>query len=141
MKSIITFTVSGNGDFPLDMLRYDSCFPLTTDDASNISRPRDERLSDTHRSVRLSIPAECNRNYPSEGRWSSFGWVVTDVEFDDLATEINVPIARKLVMGHREFLGGNNNSICMKDGHGTKDYHSEFGNVWLAALKDLGFTL
>lgn len=35
-KITTTLTISGMGEFPLDMLRYDACWPLCSDDAELI---------------------------------------------------------------------------------------------------------
>lgn len=68
------FTVAGSGDFPIDMLRYDRCWPASSDDAGNIaggaySEPRGQRT------VTLACqPGDNWRSMPTHGRWSSFGW-------------------------------------------------------------------
>jgi hypothetical protein len=82
MKSYVTtFTVNGNGEFPMDMLRYDSCHPVGSDDASRIVRS-------IHRYVDDNVPTEPDRSpiklrhigdkgwRPTAGRWSSFLWGV-----------------------------------------------------------------
>jgi len=64
----ITVTVSGKGSFPTDMLRYDTCYPATSRDASAIE--------DTFRnptapwSINVTRP---NTRYFTVGRWESFG--------------------------------------------------------------------
>lgn len=60
----ITFRVEGAGDFPLDMLRYDRCFPAAGVDVETIRADGARRvtlLSDRH---------------PTPARWDSFGWRV-----------------------------------------------------------------
>ena len=78
-----TFKVTGNYDFPLDMLRYDACFPRTGDDAACIGYDAAD-----YRSARLAgVPIEitlCHHDTrvfwePTEARWSSFGWVVSEI--------------------------------------------------------------
>lgn len=71
-------TVRGRGDFPIDMLRYDACFPKTAEDASAISG---EGLGGilNERIVKL-IRRSPSDGPPTAGRWSSFGWTVLDVE-------------------------------------------------------------
>jgi hypothetical protein len=70
-----TFTVEGRGQFPVDMLRYDCCWPaseahdspaiaLTLNDGDAYFKPRRVVLS-THYD-----------NAPTIGRWKSFTWVV-----------------------------------------------------------------
>lgn len=41
-KRLVEFRVSGVGYFPVDMLRYDRCWPATTDDAVSVgANPKD----------------------------------------------------------------------------------------------------
>ena len=63
-----TYTAAGRLPFPLDMLRYDSCWPYSADDAARIeeSLARIERKVYT---VRLS-----SYNAPTIARWNSFSW-------------------------------------------------------------------
>lgn len=68
-----TFVVEGYGTFPFDMLRYDSCWPLTESDALKLHWvPGD---GNGHRSIALTTLHE-PRWEPTEGRWSSFTWKV-----------------------------------------------------------------
>ena len=63
------FTVSGRDTFPVDMLRYDACWPDTSESAIQL-------LSEDTRAVMLV----CWRPklwVPTIGRWQSFGWHVT----------------------------------------------------------------
>lgn len=67
-----TFLVTGRGEFPFDMLRYDSCFPV---DAGTPGL-----YSVSNRNVRAIKMASWQRNKywaPTTGRWSSFGWSVS----------------------------------------------------------------
>jgi hypothetical protein len=63
-KTRYDYYVTGRGDFPCDMLRYDACWPATGTDAAKMFLP-----SKNHRSILM-------RSYkqPEIGRWSSFGW-------------------------------------------------------------------
>jgi hypothetical protein len=69
--------VSGRSAFPLDMLRYDSCFPATQDDVGKIitSTERDPKKrseEDVYIAIRRVVG---NSSHPwTEGRWASFGW-------------------------------------------------------------------
>ncbi len=63
------FTVRGRGQFPIDMLRYDSCWPYTSMDSSYIS---DESGG---REVTLLTNSP---NAPTHGRWKSFTWAVVE---------------------------------------------------------------
>lgn len=59
------YYVSGRGEFPVDMLRYDSAWPADTDSAVLMMYDKEVR------SVRLY-----SYKMPTEGRWSSFMWSV-----------------------------------------------------------------
>ena len=60
----IRFSVTGRGTFPVDMLRYDRCFPVGTGQEAIQS----EYLSETTKVILEG--AHC-----TVGRWLSFGWV------------------------------------------------------------------
>jgi hypothetical protein len=73
--TISTFVVEGSGEFPFDMLRYDSCWPQNGDSAAFMSKHYTERRKITLESVGISTP--------SVNRWASFNWrVVTAGERD-----------------------------------------------------------
>lgn len=63
------FTVEGHGEFPLDMLRYDRCWPKTEADDSRAMES--SYLSSPVRRVTLVTISE---GAPTVGRWESFGW-------------------------------------------------------------------
>ena len=65
------FTVTGTGRFPLDMLRYDSCWPARQDDVHNISDHGGASWGRAPSTIMLETHGE-----PTADRWSSFGWVV-----------------------------------------------------------------
>jgi len=68
-----TFQVDGNGTFPFDMLRFDCCWPLTSDDA--------HKLTGVERRTVILTTLQANRRWePTEGRWASFGWPVVSKE-------------------------------------------------------------
>lgn len=69
-----SFTVSGVGRFPFDMLRYDQCAPIFPDDARNIGS------TGTGPGSRRDIRLNSTKTYPTTGRWESFGWNVTEIE-------------------------------------------------------------
>lgn len=75
--NIKTFTVRGKMPFPLDMLRYDSCFPYSQGDvtaiADSLDRVRDEDNKPLVFEVTLiqSLAQE-----PTAERWESFMWKV-----------------------------------------------------------------
>ena len=72
---IYTFTVTGKGDFPVDMLRYDSVYPVTEGDSFAMAykptaafRPLPTiTVTVEHRSTEPDW-------LPTVGRWESFGW-------------------------------------------------------------------
>ncbi len=65
--------VSGNGDFPLDMLRYDQCCPNNWTDMSAL-KGEEFRESMLSRYSMSGKPAD-------KDRWRSFGWIVVS-EYD-----------------------------------------------------------
>lgn len=67
-----TFAVDGYGAFPLDMLRYDSSWPHTGDDAGKLEAEDRDRRAVTLCHIGPSYWV------PTVGRWSSFGWSVVD---------------------------------------------------------------
>lgn len=73
--TLYEFTVVGNGSFPVDMLRYDQCWPAkeATDSvalATSLMRVNSYK-DDQRRNVTL-----IGLRAPTEGRWQSFGWKV-----------------------------------------------------------------
>jgi len=65
------FTVKGGYEFPIDMLRFDACHPVSEDDSKSITEMMYPEGGTVE--VRLSTP----KSYPTVGRWRSFGWPVT----------------------------------------------------------------
>lgn len=67
--------VSGSGEFPIDMLRYDSCCPFTEADSHTMSQsePGQPRIVVLKRFSVNGLGA-------TEGRWKSFGWKVVSEE-------------------------------------------------------------
>lgn len=74
---LTNFTVEGAGRFPLDMLRYDSCFPLRQEDVSRIDDRNRERVT-----VKLAMYHATSKPNITDARWSSFGWSVVRTGFD-----------------------------------------------------------
>jgi hypothetical protein len=68
--------VEGSGEFPLDMLRYDSAFPATEIDSSMVVNRSNLRA------VAL-IVRSVNDLGPTSDRWRSFTWRVVGI-FDEL---------------------------------------------------------
>ena len=74
MTKRFKFTVEGTGAFPVDMLRYDSCWPLNqAHDSVAIA----SSFSTRNLGVPWKISLVGNKE-PTCGRWASFGWKVTD---------------------------------------------------------------
>ncbi len=63
-------TVEGRGRFPLDMLRYDSCWPYTSVDSARMDPDIREK-----RKIVLLTDAE---HAPTHRRWDSFTWRVIE---------------------------------------------------------------
>lgn len=74
MKDRLRFKVTGNGYFPVDMLRYDRCFPVNSEDATRIQ----ERCLDFSQTSTVTLESDA-RIVPTKDRWQSFGWRVTDI--------------------------------------------------------------
>lgn len=75
MKYYQTFIVAGEGDFPFDMLRYDTCWPSAHEDVNSLADERDGAT----RIVRLSRHVVFMDQKPTSGRWESFGWRVSAI--------------------------------------------------------------
>ena len=76
MATECKYQVTGKGPFPYDMLRYDRCWPNRPEDVSAMEF-QPERANYDRRKVTLRSNEE-----PTVDRWSSFGWVVCDVEMN-----------------------------------------------------------
>jgi hypothetical protein len=68
-QNAIEFTVEGKGMFPLDMLRYDLCWPAGGGDAAHIGGTYEA----ASRQIRMR-----GLKPPTVGRWASFGWTVVE---------------------------------------------------------------
>jgi hypothetical protein len=80
-KYLIEFRVRGRGEFPHDMLRYDSCEPRCSDDKAAMTVAPEDRLHylKTPREIELVAYSETRwaaDRKPKEDRWKSFGWEV-----------------------------------------------------------------
>jgi hypothetical protein len=75
------FTVRGSWNFPLDMLRYDGCWPSRGEDVQAIySSITGERGV---QEVTLSTVTRTKQDalrFPTDDRWSSFNWKVVNKE-------------------------------------------------------------
>jgi hypothetical protein len=89
LKYACEFTVTGVGNLPIDMLRYDRATPLTQSDASQSFVEGEAAFTEgNERPIRLVRYTEGKgRNYadnPTVKRWNSFGWQVTDITWRKL---------------------------------------------------------
>lgn len=74
-KFMLTFTVTGDRPFPLDMLRYCTAWPCRTEDAQTIAETYNETLPQETRNVRLCMFVDSTKADPVQcARWRSFGW-------------------------------------------------------------------
>lgn len=77
-RVLYRFKVSGHSPFPVDMLRYDRCFPASEHDSGLItSTIRYEHEGSL--TVELLTYQEKKYWHPQDGRWRSFGWEVHPV--------------------------------------------------------------
>lgn len=77
------FTVSGGTRFPIDMLRYECCYPVTGEDATAIENSLSEQPSCgavRDRVIRLAKYHDTKAVHIETARWGSFGWVVLGKE-------------------------------------------------------------
>jgi hypothetical protein len=74
MKYLQTFKVIGSGGFPFDMLRYDKCYPASSDDSAQLDDPRHYKMSDKPRTIELMRYVMVRHNVPTAEKWKSFGW-------------------------------------------------------------------
>jgi hypothetical protein len=70
-KHSVEYYATGTGFFPIDMLRYDACWPASSEDAAKIEWGFTDTGNRKQRSVRLRSYRE-----PTIDRWSSFCWSV-----------------------------------------------------------------
>lgn len=100
---IVYAKIMGSGEFPLDMLRYDSCSPATEEDSGIIRSTFDwhrSNLTDGNWVVLVKKVLREKRRKKDKffdvcftaGRWNSFGCSVQEVE--NVFIERNAPIER-----------------------------------------------
>lgn len=71
--------VKGRGQFPIDMLRYDGCYPRHEADSGRIEVSFQRGNFNVEQQISLTLPG---KEPPTEARWSSFGWTVVSCERD-----------------------------------------------------------
>jgi hypothetical protein len=75
------FRVRGIGQFPIDMLRYDGCFPSSEQDSGEIALTFSRFFrSDDINPISLTKIADTKSWTPEHGRWNSFLWKITETE-------------------------------------------------------------
>lgn len=75
MSKHFRFTVEGALNFPLDMLRYDRCWPASQDDVVRMSEAVNVGFVErTERRFKITLHGI---DEPTLERWISFGWHVT----------------------------------------------------------------
>lgn len=74
-KKVCIFTVEGAFQFPIDMLRYDCCYPQQQVDVSSIEDSYD---TSEHKIHKVTLASQLIHN-PTKDRWASFNWHVTDM--------------------------------------------------------------
>ena len=67
------FTMVGRGIFPMDMLRYDQCWPEGAGDVLKLETPRENREP---REVNLVHYSHTKAWNPTQDRWRTFGWTM-----------------------------------------------------------------
>lgn len=81
-KKVCIFTVQSLFQFPIDMLRYDACYPHTQSDVAEIENASSltsrTAARATGKQFKVTLASQLIHNLTKE-RWSSFGWTVTDV--------------------------------------------------------------
>lgn len=78
-RTIHAYAVEGSrgGEFPANMLWYDSAWPAGPDDAALIAtliRRDDAQILNLPRRVRIWL----NSNKPPSARWATFGWAIVE---------------------------------------------------------------
>ena len=79
-----TFAVRGSGNFPIDMLRYDGCFPAYEIESRLIAMQADAG-EDFFEQRTVTLCKVTERVWePTTSRWRSYGWDVVDVPEPEL---------------------------------------------------------
>ena len=84
------YIVTGKGQFPTDMLRYDD---------STAARPEDQAIIDSdewHRTRQKVALVTTSRHTPTKARWSSFLWVAWEPRRITARDDLNTLIHREM---------------------------------------------
>ena len=73
INTLYLFTVTGAGEFPFDMLRYDRCWPEREGETHKLGSGQPGFRTAGVRSVEM-----VSLRGPTVARWASFGWKVGD---------------------------------------------------------------
>lgn len=87
-KYVEHFVVEGRYPFPVDMLRYDACYPSDAESATNIAasiNPEQNHQLPKGETFKVTLTATTPRFVPTEGRWESFMWKVTEINGEPVA--------------------------------------------------------
>ena len=78
-RVLYQFTVEGIGSFPIDMLRYDECFPDDQESASKIANSISHSYS-VPQDGEIYLAAWHPKGWePTKKRWESFLWKVVRI--------------------------------------------------------------
>ena len=81
-----TFTVTGVLTFPIDMLRYDGCYPNRGEDAGSIEYTFDPHRKRIQVSVQLAKWHQGKEPNITYDRWASFSWAIDRGTINTLRT-------------------------------------------------------
>jgi len=77
MRKRFSVRNTGQQPFPIDMLRYDSCYPSSQEDAAEITHDLVPPPICGPDGITITLETTA-RNSPTPARWESFGWTVQD---------------------------------------------------------------
>jgi hypothetical protein len=85
LKYVVTYKVTGFGEFPWDMLRYDRSSPYSEAGDSY----RMSRVNGDERTIKLvtyvESPSVVKKGFcPCRQRWDSFGWSVSEITVEKM---------------------------------------------------------
>lgn len=82
MSKIVYAKITGSGNFPIDMLRYDSCCPATEEDSYAIGNTLNNYEKNWVVFVKKILLERRRKNSSvfTEGRWQSFGCQIEEVD-------------------------------------------------------------
>lgn len=88
----VSFTVEGSGQFPVDMLRYDGCYPAT--EREDVLAIAAHTYGEKRRVVLIVRPLKGDKFVNlTPARWASFGWRFVGIgELRDAATHPVIPV-------------------------------------------------